>query len=96
VPTPPLGSHKRQALSVTKAFYTWGEVHANGNLSSVLFGLDSYAEMDFVSIEFVRSQGLKPCSKKRHNHNIPSIEAAGRSTLKTYGVYHLHCTMTDR
>jgi hypothetical protein len=36
--------------SVTKAFCTWGE--AKGNVSSVLFGLDSYAEMDFVSIEF--------------------------------------------
>jgi hypothetical protein len=72
-------------------------VHANGNISSVLFDLDSYAEMDFVPVEFVCSQGLKPCNSwKRHDHKIPSIEAAGRSSLRTYGVYHLHCTITDR
>ena len=52
--------------------------------------------MDFVSIEFVRSQGLKPCSRKNHSHKIPSIEAAGCLAIKTYGVYHLHCTITDR
>jgi reverse transcriptase-like protein len=96
VPTPPLGSHEKNALTVTRAFCTWGEVHAKGNVSSVLFGLDSYAEMDFVSIEFVRSQGLKPCNRKNHSHKIPSIEAAGCLAIKTYGVYHLHCTITDR
>ena len=96
MPTPPLGSHEESALTVTKAFCTWGEVHAKGNVSSVPFGLDSYAEMDFVSIEFVRSQGLKPCNRKNHSHKIPSIEAAGCLAIKTYGVYHLHCTITDR
>ena len=87
---------KKAPLTVTKAFCTWGEVHAKGNVSSVLFGLDSYAEMDFVSIELVRSQGLKPCNRKNHSHKIPSIEAAGCLAIKTYGVYHLHCTITDR
>jgi hypothetical protein len=58
--------------------------------------MDSYAKMDFVSIDFVQSMGLTPCRKHRHNHQIPHIEAAGCSSLKTHGVYHLHGTLTDR
>ena len=52
--------------------------------------------MDLVSINLVHSLGLKPCNKKKHNHEIPVLEAAGQQPLKTYGVYHLHCSITDR
>jgi hypothetical protein len=52
--------------------------------------------MDLVSINLVRSLGLKPCNKKKHNHEIPALEAAGQQPLKTYGVYHLRCSITDR
>ena len=52
--------------------------------------------MDFVSIDFVRSMGLKPCTRTQHNHHLPHIEAAGCTTLTTHGVYHLHCSTTDK
>jgi hypothetical protein len=52
--------------------------------------------MDLVSINLVHSLGLKPCNKKKHNHEIPALEAAGQQPLKTYGVYHLRCSITDR
>ena len=83
-------------LAVTKAFETWGELHANQQSHHLRFGMDSYAEMDFVSIGFVRSLGPTPCQKRQHHHHIPTIEAAGRASLTTYGVYHLRCTLTDR
>jgi hypothetical protein len=51
--------------------------------------------MDLVSINLVHSLGLKPCNKKKHNHEIPALEAAGQQPLKTYGVYHLRCSVTD-
>ena len=83
-------------LVVVSAFDTWGEVYSQEKTTYIPFGLDSYAEMDFVSIDFVRSLGLKPCLRKQHNHRIPHIEAAGRSSLTTYGVFHLRCSITDR
>jgi hypothetical protein len=51
--------------------------------------------MDLVSIDLVWSLGLKPCNKKKHNHEIPALEVA-RQPLKTYGVYYLHYSITDR
>jgi hypothetical protein len=57
--------------------------------------MDSYAEMDFVSIDFVQLMGLTPCQKYHHNYQIPHIEAAGCSSIKTHGVYHLHGTLTN-
>ena len=52
--------------------------------------------MDFVSIDFVRSLQLEPCRQRSHNHHVPLIEAAGRTSVKVLGVYHLHCSITDR
>jgi hypothetical protein len=39
--------------------------------------------------------GLTPYWKHCHNHQIPHIEAAGCSSLKTHSIYHLHGTLTD-
>jgi hypothetical protein len=57
--------------------------------------MDSYAELDFVSLDFVYLLGLEPCQKYYHNYHIPHIKAAGYSSLKTYGIYHLHGTLID-
>ena len=46
--------------------------------------------------DFVQSLQLKPCNRKCHGHHVPLIEAAGRSFVKVFGVYHLRCTITDR
>ena len=40
--------------------------------------------------------GLKPCTQRKHNHKIPKLEAAGRSPVTTYGIYHVRCAITDR
>ena len=86
----------KEELSIAKVLDAMGEVRHQGKRSYVSFGLDSYAEMDFVSIDFVRSMGLKPCTRTQHNHHLPHIEAAGCTTLTTHGVYHLHCSITDK
>src|SRR5271170_1582087 len=83
-------------LAIVKAFESWGELHTNQQSYHIQFGMDSYAEMDFVSIDFIRSVGLTPCQKRQHDHDIPTIEDAGRTSLTTYGVYHLRCSLTDR
>jgi len=95
VTAPPVDS-SIDHLAQVKAFETWGELHANQQSHHVSIGMDSYAELDFVSLDFVHSLGLEPCQKRRHNHHIPHIEAAGCSSLETHGVYHLHGTLTDR
>jgi len=92
--TPPVDSSNDHLANV-KAFETWGDLYANQQSHHVPIGMDSYAELDFVSIDFVRSLNLTPCQKRQHNHHIPYVEAAGCSSLKTHGVYHLHGTLTD-
>ena len=52
--------------------------------------------MDFISKDLALSMGLRLCTKAKHNHKIPELEAAGRSPISTYGVYHLRCAITDR
>jgi hypothetical protein len=78
-----------------KVFKTWGELHANQQSHHVSISMDSYAELDFVSIDFVYSLGLTPCQKCQYNHQIPYIEAARCSSLKTHGVYYLRGTLTN-
>jgi hypothetical protein len=89
LPAPPVNSFINN-LTVTKALETLGVVHANNQSPPVPFGLDSFAKMDFVSIDFVQ---LKPCNRKCHGHYVPLIEAAGHAFVKVLGVYHLHCTI---
>ena len=81
---------------VRKALDTWGEIHTNKQSFHVSFGLDSYTELDFVSIDFIKSLGLKPCTYKCYNHKIPNIEAIGCSSLSTYSVFHLYGVITDK
>jgi hypothetical protein len=57
--------------------------------------MDSYAKLDFVSLDFVYLLGLEPCQKCHYNYHISYIEAAGCSSLKTHGVYYLHSTLID-
>jgi hypothetical protein len=57
--------------------------------------MDSYAELDFVSLDFIYLLGLELCQKHHYNYHIPHIEVAGYSSLKTYGIYYLHDTLMD-
>ena len=94
--TPQLDS-KKENLLIVKGITTWGEVgHGHDKQSHICFALDSYAVMDFISKDLALSMGLRPCTKAKHNHKIPELEAAGRSPISTYGVYHLRCAITDR
>jgi hypothetical protein len=76
-------------LTNIKAFKTWGKLYANQQSHHVSISMDSYAELDFISIDFVYSLGLTPCQKCQHNYQIPHIKATGCSSLKTHGIYHL-------
>jgi hypothetical protein len=58
--TPPADSLNNHITNI-KAFEIWGELHANQQSHHVSIGIDSYAELDFVSIDFVYSLGLTPC-----------------------------------
>ena len=52
--------------------------------------------MDFVSTSFVQSLNLRPCTKPKHNHSIPSVEGVGGLSVPTHGVYHLKVDLVDR
>jgi hypothetical protein len=82
-------------LANVKAFKTWGNLYANQQSHHVPIGMDSYAELDFVSIDFICSLNLTPCQKCQYNHQVLYIKAAGYSSLQTYGVYHLHGTLIN-
>ena len=78
---------------------TWAEVSASCQWSHrrrIPVGLDTYSMVDLVSISFVQSLGMTPCSKPKHQHVAPPLEGVGRSHPKTYGFYHLRMTITDR
>jgi hypothetical protein len=62
----------------------------------VQIGLDTYVELDFVSISYVRGLKFTPCKHKNHHHTVPIVEGAGTSTVKTYGVFHLIIDLTHR
>ena len=80
---------------------TWG-----GNLSPssaagphqyhyIPVGLDSYLMVDLISISFVKSLGLSPCTRPKHQHVEPALEGVGQIQPKTYGFYHLRLHITD-
>ena len=52
--------------------------------------------VDLVSISFVKSFGLTPCTKLKHQHVVPTIEGIGETRPQTYGFYHLRLSLTDR
>ena len=52
--------------------------------------------VDLVSISFVKSLGLSPCTKAMHHHTEPVLEGVGLTRPKTYGFYHLRMTIIDR
>ena len=82
-------------LAQVKAFETWGELHANQQSHHVSISMDSYAKLDFISLDFVYLLGLEPYQKCYYNHYIPYIKAARCSSLKTYGIYYLYGTLID-
>lgn len=52
--------------------------------------------VDLVSISLVKSLGLSPCTKSKHQHITPTLEGVGETRPKTYGFYHLKLRITDR
>jgi len=51
--------------------------------------------VDLVSISFVKSLGLSPCPRPKHQHVEPALEGVGQIQPKTYGFYHLRLHITD-
>ena len=58
--------------------------------------LDSGAGVDLVGIDFVHQLGLEPCTRAKHQHQIPDIYAVGHAQVPQFGIYHLRVTLTDR
>ena len=51
--------------------------------------------VDLISISFVKSLGLSPCTRPKHQHVEPALEGVGQIQPKTYGFYHLRLHITD-
>jgi hypothetical protein len=99
IPAPPPGppfAVSSEELKIVKPIDTGGTIHTKGGPSPVQIGLDTYAELDFVSISYVRGLKFTPCKHKNHHHTVPIVEGAGTSTVKTYGVFHLIIDLTHR
>jgi hypothetical protein len=56
---PPADSLNDHLMNI-KAFKTWGKLYANQQSHHVSIGMDSYAELDFISIDFIHLLGLTP------------------------------------
>jgi hypothetical protein len=56
----PLVDSLNNHLTNIKVFKTWGKLHANQQSHHVSIGMDSYAKLDFISIDFVYLLGLTP------------------------------------
>jgi hypothetical protein len=90
-----------EEFRIVKPVDTWADVSppTAQNLSQhrrILVGLDTYSMVDLVSLSFVKSLGLSPCRRKKHQHVEPAVEGIGRIEAKTYGLYHLKLCMTNR
>src|SRR5215471_11655333 len=91
--------HETPIFRIERTIDTWAEISAPGQWSSrrrIPVGLDSYSMVDLVSISFVKSLGLSPCTKSKHQHVVPALEGIGETRPPTYGFYHLRLTITDR
>jgi len=92
-------AHETNFFRIEKAIDTWAEVSAPCQTSQSLripVGLDSYSMVDLVSISFVKSLGLSPCTKSKHRHVIPILEGVGETYPQTYGFFHLQLKIVDR
>ena len=57
--------------------------------------LDSYSMVDLVSIFFVKSLELTPCTKPKHAHIKPILEDVGQTKPRIYDFFHLKMCITD-
>jgi hypothetical protein len=90
-----------EEFRIVKPVDTWAEVSPPTSCTPnrqrhVPVGLDSYSMIDLVSISFVKSLGLSPCDKKKHQYKEPMVEGIGRMKAKTYGFFHLRLCITDQ
>ena len=51
--------------------------------------------VDLISISFVKSLGLSPCTRPKHQHVEPVLEGVGQTQPKTYGFFHLRLHIMD-
>jgi transposase InsO family protein len=93
--------HHTNKFRIEKTIDTWADVSPPSKTDPHQYrylpvGLDSYSMVDLVSISLVKSLGLSPCTKTKHQHNEPILEGVGRTQPKTYGFFHLKLRIVDR
>ena len=69
---------------IEKTIDTWADVSpssASGlnQYRYIPVRLDSYSMVDLVSISLVKSLGLSPCTKSKHQHITPILEGVGET-----------------
>jgi hypothetical protein len=89
-----------EEFQIVKPVDTWTEVlplttYIPNQHRRILVGLDMYSMINLVSISFVKSLGLSPCDKKKHQHVEPIVEGIRRTKPRTYGFFHLRLYMTN-
>jgi hypothetical protein len=57
---PPPVDSSNDHLANVKAFETWDDLYANQQSHHIPIGMDSYAKLDFVSIDFLCLLNLTP------------------------------------
>src|SRR5436190_11950398 len=92
--------HQTNKFRIEKTVDTWADVSPSSVSSPnqyhyIPIGLDSYSMVDLVSISFVKSLGLSPCTRPKHQHVEPVLEGVGQTQPKTYGFFHLRLHITD-
>ena len=91
--------HKTDKFWIEKIIDMWAEVSPSSALGQdqhchVSVELDFYSMIDLVSISFVKSLDLSPCTKKKHWHVVSNLESVDEISSVIYEIYHLQlCIM---
>src|SRR5438045_5954209 len=73
---------------IEKTIDTWADVSPSSvsgpnQYRYIPVGLDSYLMVDLVSISLIKSLGLSPCTKSKHQHITPILEGVGEDRKST-------------
>ena len=99
MPDPGQEPHETDIFRIEKTVDTWADVAPSSASSPnqhrhILVGLDTYSIVDLVSISFVKSLGLSPCSRSKHQHTVPDLEGVGRTGQKRMDFTIFGCEFT--
>ena len=92
---------KTEEFWIVKPVDTWVEVSLSTTCISDQYRhipvvLDSYSMVDLVSISFIKSLGMSPCNKRKHQHRKLMVKGISRMESRTYRFFHLRLCISDQ